>query len=374
MWALHKISEGVAKRKKAGGTGAMVAREEDEDGGGGGSSAGRVAKKRRRTDVTASSSTPLHARSGTAIDSLNPERPRDNDPEAPVSAAQHDAEEDELSSETRRRSMEEKEEDGGQDGEERGVPPWGFSDAEVERWPALRKRNYWCIQRHSATALHYDLRMQLDGTTFSWAVPKGLIGISKSGEARRMAVETTLHTIDYTTHEGSDGRLFSGGRRGGTLLWDIGEYIITKPPTYQPDTDEEEEAERRRYHPRRGDSDRDGSLQEALFREAMQRQVGYGKTRSIHFTLRGGKKMTNHSYILLLPPSHISTSYSTTGVTKKTWFISLPRDVDGYPWDRGGEDGEFWGRSVKSGLSFQQVCAGMGDDDAGSLGAGDTLA
>lgn len=74
--------------------------------------------------------------------------------------------------------------------------PWGFSDEELERFPALRKRNFWCVQRHQATgqyhclhltaelyhrvdsqiALHYDLRMQLDGATVSWAVPKGLLG------------------------------------------------------------------------------------------------------------------------------------------------------------------------------------------------------
>jgi hypothetical protein len=56
------------------------------------------------------------------------------------------------------------------------VLPPGFSRENIERFPALRRRNFFCIQRHEARALHYDLRLQLDGGTFSWAVPKGLIG------------------------------------------------------------------------------------------------------------------------------------------------------------------------------------------------------
>ena len=77
--------------------------------------------------------------------------------------------------------------------------PWNFTREELERFPALRSRNFWCVQRHQArgkhghsadcsesarlticrrSALHYDLRMQVDGATASWAVPKGLLGES----------------------------------------------------------------------------------------------------------------------------------------------------------------------------------------------------
>lgn len=61
----------------------------------------------------------------------------------------------------------------------------GFSAEDIERFPALRKRNFFCIQRHQARALHYDLRLQLDGVTFSWAIPKGLIGPSRTVDVVR---------------------------------------------------------------------------------------------------------------------------------------------------------------------------------------------
>ncbi|WRT66003.1 DNA ligase D, 3'-phosphoesterase domain-containing protein [Kwoniella shivajii] len=247
--------------------------------------------------------------------------------------------------------------------EEERIGPWGFTKSEIDRFPALRKKNFWCIQRHSATAMHYDLRMQIDGGTISWAVPKGLIGISKNGEANRLAVETTVHPISYTTYEGSDGRNFSAGRKGGTLLWDIGEYAITRPSSSIDSTSDEERSSKRRRQRRDADEqeeseNQDGKYQEDLFRQALNRRVGYGKSQSIHFILRGGRKMTNHHFILVLAPSTRHT-FSSTGVIKKTWFLRLPREVDAYPWDRGGEEGKFWGRSVKTGRTLREVTEGF---------------
>lgn len=45
--------------------------------------------------------------------------------------------------------------------------------------------------------------MQVDGGTFSWAIPKGLIGLNKVDETAHIAVETTIHPISYTTYEGA---------------------------------------------------------------------------------------------------------------------------------------------------------------------------
>nr|KIR48603.1 DNA ligase D, 3'-phosphoesterase domain-containing protein [Cryptococcus bacillisporus CA1280] len=324
MWTLHQLTENKATRSTA--------------------------------DSPSPSPSPSVSRKGARISS--------NSPTGTPSLVKKENER--MSSEKPDPSELEKDEDGPKPDVER---KWeGFSKDVLEKWPALKKRNFWCIQRHSATALHYDLRMHLDGVTVSWAVPKGLLGISKSGEARRMAVETTLHPLWYTIHEGSDGRTFGQGRQGGTLLWDIGEYTIDLPSGYIPDldTDEEEEAEnRRRFKKRRKDSENDGREEEDKFRKALHRHIGFGKSRSIHFTLKGGKKMTNHSFILVLSsdPNKYS-NVSPEGKEKKTWFITLPRGVDGYPWDQGGEDGSFYGRSVKSGMTFQQVCRVLADDSS----------
>ncbi|ORX35487.1 DNA polymerase ligase-domain-containing protein [Kockovaella imperatae] len=219
---------------------------------------------------------------------------------------------------------------------------WGFTAEDLERFPALRKRNFWCIQRHQARALHYDLRMQLDGATYSWAIPRGLLGMSKDGEVNRLAVETTLHPISYTTHEGADGRLLPSGERGGTLLWDIGTYTISYPWTGEgSDSDNERERRKKKRRSMIGiesaihesnSDDPNGRHEEDKFRQAMRRKVRMGKSRSIHFTLSGGYKMTNHHYILVLSGGN-------------TW---APTYSDGYPWGPGGEEGEEFGRSVKS--------------------------
>nr|XP_019000095.1 uncharacterized protein I203_07253 [Kwoniella mangroviensis CBS 8507]OCF63556.1 hypothetical protein I203_07253 [Kwoniella mangroviensis CBS 8507] len=249
-----------------------------------------------------------------------------------------------------------------EEAEEERVGIWGFTRSEVERFPALRRRNFWCIHRHSATAMHYDLRMQVDDGTVSWAVPKGLPGISKKGESSRLAVETTIHPISYTTYEvGADGRNFSAGRKGGTLLWDIGEYTITKPSSALDSTSDEERPSKRKRNSRsKQDSEEEGSedrYQEDLFRQSLYRRIGYGKSRSIHFILHGGRKMTNHHFILVLASSNRHT-FSSSGQIKKNWFLRLPREVDEYLWDQGGEEGDFWGRSVKTERTLKEVTEG----------------
>ncbi len=60
--------------------------------------------------------------------------------------------------------------------------------------------------------------MQLDGGTFSWAIPKGLFGLNKADEATHIAVETTVHPIDYTLYEGEHGRSVGFG------LWAANSY------------------------------------------------------------------------------------------------------------------------------------------------------
>ena len=54
-------------------------------------------------------------------------------------------------------------------------------------------------------------------------------------------------------------------------------------------------------------------------------------------------------YILILSPGKSwGPTFSSDGRIKKTWIIRLPKGVEGYPWGRGGEEGDESGRSVKS--------------------------
>ena len=167
------------------------------------------------------------------------------------------------------------------------------------------------VQKHAATRLHYDLRLEWDGVMPSWAVPKGP---SVRTADKHLAVHVEDHPLDYATFEGVIPRGEYGG--GQVIVWDDGTYSPDEPDLV--------------FHDRA---------------EAERRMRAGGAAGKLSVTFRG--KKLKGSYTL------VRTNKVESG--KEQWLLIKHRDETA----DAERDLTLLDRSVRSGLSIQDLKDGL---------------
>ena len=123
----------------------------------------------------------------------------------------------------RTRSASLKEYEGKRDFSKTAEPP-----ASVPRASKQGSRRRFVVQKHAASHLHFDFRLEMHGVLKSWAVPKG---VPYALDERRLAMATEDHPLEYLDFEGTIPQGQYGG--GTVMVWDIGTYELIEGNYYK---------------------------------------------------------------------------------------------------------------------------------------------
>lgn len=168
-----------------------------------------------------------------------------------------------------------------------------------------RKRSrqlLFVVQKHDASHLHYDLRLEMGGVLKSWAVPKGP---SLDPSVKRLAMEVEDHPYEYKDFEGEIPEGNYGA--GDVIVWDTGVYAPS------PTTDDPDKEARRQWHK--------GHLSVVLLGKKLKGEFGLIRTN------REDKNGERRQWLLIKADDPYA---SKEDITKRTASVlsrrKLPRD------------------------------------------------